>query len=110
MVGFYQTPTAPVKIRRAFGGLASGLALAAWPTQVSPGCWTTLPTAEFLRRRSPLGLANAPVGAALRALQLDPGPRGGTNRQRRGKPQLQSHPHPASVTGEPSPDQFSTAS
>jgi hypothetical protein len=28
----------------------------------------------------------------LRALQLDPGPRDGTNRQRRGKPQQQSPP------------------
>jgi hypothetical protein len=41
----------------------------------------------------------APAGAALRALQLDPGPRDGANRQRRGKATNQSRPTRRPTTG-----------
>ena len=51
----------------------------------------------IIGRRSPASSSFVLAAPRLRALQLDPGPRDSTNRQRRGKPQQQS-PQPGGPT------------
>ena len=61
--------------------------------QPAQGCSSLPIIGRRLPASSSFVLASALTGAyRLRALRLDPGPRDGTNRQRRGKPQQQSHP------------------
>ncbi len=65
------------------------------PVHVNPG--TALPrslSSAAAGRGQARSSSPAPAGAALRALQLDPGPRDGTKPQRRGKATSQSPPRP----------------
>ena len=80
------------------------------PTSTSPG---KPPSRPFRNTPDPEGPSSLPIigrrlpasssfvlaATRLRALQLDPRPRDGTNQQRRGKPPQQSQPGGAKVTG-----------